>query len=262
VFHAIGRTRWIGMAATSGAVVSPSIEALGWPLLVLYGVGVIIATRRRAARSTLLLIVAVIVQSVSLYVVAWSAGASTPYMSFKMFYLAIYPLAVLGVLPLAVALEALKRDQRWQPALAWSIVVVLALLYARQPSLPPSKAVVSNDLYVAGRWLRANVEAACAEYVVPNADTAYWLHLAVLGNPRMTARVADNNTFDPARNVFRWLQPGGLPYAIVNVPTAPREVFNDADQLEQFGTAAVLRRTGAASCPDAQRVARAVLLTP
>jgi hypothetical protein len=228
----------------------------------LYGVGVIIATRRRAARSTLLLIVAVIVQSVSLYVVAWSAGASTPYMSFKMFYLAIYPLAVLGVLPLAVALEALKRDQRWQPALAWSIVVVLALLYARQPSLPPSKAVVSNDLYVAGRWLRANVEAACAEYVVPNADTAYWLHLAVLGNPRMTARVADNNTFDPARNVFRWLQPGGLPYAIVNVPTAPREVFNDADQLEQFGTAAVLRRTGAASCPDAQRVARAVLLTP
>jgi hypothetical protein len=118
------------------------------------------------------------------------------------------------------------------------------------------QAVVSRDLDVAGRWARANMEAACFEYLVSNADTAYWLHLAVLGNPRLTSRTGNNDTFDPSRNVLRWLQPGGLPYAIVHVPTASKDVFEDADRLADFGTAAVLRRSGPASCPDAQRFAR------
>jgi asparagine N-glycosylation enzyme membrane subunit Stt3 len=183
-------------------------------------------------------------------------------MAFKMVYLLIYPLAVLAACGVGVVFARLMTRAPnaggLAAASAWFLVVLLAAAAREQfQTLRPRVAVVSQDLELAGRWARAHVEAACFEYLVPNADTAYWLHLAVLGNPRLTARTADNGTFDPSRNVLRWMQPGGLPYAIAHLPTASKDVLQDADRLEDFGTAAVLRRTSPASCPDAQRFAAA-----
>ena len=45
--------------------------------------------------------------------------------------------------------------------------------------------------------------------------SAYWLHLAVLGNARQRPRSIENDTYEPRRAVIRWIEPGGLPYAIV-----------------------------------------------
>jgi hypothetical protein len=83
----------------------------------------------------------------------------------------------------------------------------------------------------------------------------YWLHLAVLGNARVSARTGDPDTFVPARAVARWIEPGGLPFAIAHIPTLPKEVLNDVDVLEQFGAAAVVLRRGPSFCADSQRYA-------
>jgi hypothetical protein len=258
--HFARSSDWLRIAATSGGVVQPSIDAFGTPFVVFAGVGVLASLRQRAARTTLLLVLATLVQSAALFAVARSAGATTPYMAYKMFYLLVYPLAALCACGMGVVIAlALKRAPHAggvAAAGAWLLLLVTAAATREQfQELRLRPAAVSHDLAVAGRWARANMEAACFEYLVPNADMAYWLHLAVLGNPRMTERTADDNTFDPSRNVLRWMQPGGLPYAIVHLPTASKDVFRDADRIEEFGTAAILRRTGPAACPDAQRFA-------
>jgi hypothetical protein len=248
--HFAGRAGWVRMAATSGGVVEPSIAAFGKPFVVIAVVGVLASLRQRQTRTTLLLVLAIAVQSATLFAIARSAGAATPYMAYKMFYLLVYPIAVLAAAGIGAFL---KRTA----SVAWVLLLIAgAAEWEQVRALRLRQAVVSRDLDVAGRWARANMEAACFEYLVSNADTAYWLHLAVLGNPRLTSRTGNNDTFDPSRNVLRWLQPGGLPYAIVHVPTASKDVFEDADRLADFGTAAVLRRSGPASCPDAQRFAR------
>ena len=260
--HFAGRAGWLRMAAATGAVLRPEIAAFGWFFVVLSAVGLLASLLERRARTTLLFVIALVVQAASLYAVARSAGASTPYMAFKMAYLAVYPLAVLAACGIGVMLTVRMRPPAeaggFAAAVCWVLLIVVAAAAREQwQTLRPRPAIVSRDLDIAGRWARANIEAACFEYLVPNADTAYWLHLAVLGNPRLTARAGDNATFDPSRNVLRWLQPGGLPYAIVHLPTASKDVFQDADRLEEFGTAAILRRTGPASCPEAQRFAEA-----
>lgn len=258
--HFARSSSWVRIAATSGGVVQPSIGAFGTPFVVTAALGILASLRQRAARTTILLVLAILVQSAALFAVARSAGASTPYMAYKMFYLLVYPLAALCACGLGVAIAyALKRAPNaggLASASAWLLLLVTAAATREQfQELRLRPAAVSYDLAVAGRWARANMEAACFEYLVPNAEMAYWLHLAVLGNPRMTERTADDNTFEPSRSVLRWMQPGGLPYAIVHLPTASTDVFRDADQLEEFGTAAILRRTGPAACPDAQRFA-------
>lgn len=260
--HFAGSANWVRIAATSGGVLQPSLAVFGPAFVVFAAVGVLASLFHRPTRSTLLFAVAIVVQAASLFAVARSAGASTPYMAFKMVYLLIYPLAVLAACGVGVVVARAMRRAPNAGAVAvagaWLLVIVMAAAAREQlQTVRPRPAVVSHDLERAGRWARANVEAACFEYLVPNADTAYWLHLAVLGNPRLTPRTADNNTFDPSRSVLRWMQPGGLPYAIVHLPTASRDVLQDTDRLEEFGTAAVLRRTGPASCPDAQRFAAA-----
>jgi hypothetical protein len=180
-----------------------------------------------------------------------------------MVYLLVYPLGVLGALAVAWIVHAVKarfagRVPRYAAALiAWTLLIIAAVVSMRAPSHAGARRqpIVSSDLYDAGRWARAQLESACVDYLVPQADTAYWLHLAVLGNPRSSLRTANPDTFEPARAVARWIEPGGLPYAIAHLPTLPKEVLNDVDILEQFGDAAVVKRRGPSFCPEAQRFA-------
>ena len=130
-------------------------------------------------------------------------------------------------------------------------VAVLGGVVGRQAFRAPiQKPMVSESLYLAGQWARVHVEPTCVDYIVGHDNTAYWLHLAVLGNRRMSARTADDSTFITPDAIIRWIKPGGLPYAVADLGTLPRDVLTEADELARFGTAVVIKRRGEASCSE------------
>jgi len=147
--HLYGRWGWLGMVRTSGAVLAPSVASLGWLLPVLALIGLLISARDRDARVSLVLLLVIALQALTLFVLARARGASTPYMAFKMVYLAIYPMAVFG----AIAMGRLRSS-----TIGWILASVLVLIAVR-PALtaPRTLPVVDLDLYEAGKWVRANV---------------------------------------------------------------------------------------------------------
>lgn len=255
--HALGRVRAAAIAGTSGFVVWPSIDLFGWWFLVLALGGAILAATDWRARSIVWLLAAIAVQAAALFVLASRSGADRPYLALKMVYLAVYPLAISGGLALAFVAQpfrpAIARLKPRDPAalLAWPIVAILAIVVAR-PLIkdPRPKPVVSEPMFLAGRWARTNLPAACVDYLVPDNYAAYWLHLAVLGNARQTARTRDNATFDWQQALVRWIQPEGLPFAIAgDVDALPKDIRTSVDVVERFGPAAVVRRRGQSRCP-------------
>jgi hypothetical protein len=245
--HAAGRLGWALIVRTSGAVLKPSLASVGWAFPLLGAAGAIVALRDRRARVTLAFLLAVVVQAVTLWVLSATIGAETPYMAYKMGYLAIYPLAILGALALhaVVARAAIPV----QATAGWVLAAVMMITIVR-PALnaPRPVPVVSMNLYDAGRWLRANVGATCADYLVGSADTAYWLHLAVLGNPRSSARTAEIDGFDPRQVMGQWVASLGRGYAVADLGLLPGEVRGKVEVLAQFGSAAVIRRPGVSRC--------------
>jgi hypothetical protein len=121
------------------------------------------------------------------------------------------------------------------------------LIAAVQPALnaPRAVAVVTDDLYAAGKWVRANGGAACTDYLVKDAETAYWLHLAVLGNPRAAERMQEVDRYDPRTAVGPWITSEGRTYAIADLRLLPAEVRSRVDVAAQFGSAAVIKRRDA-----------------
>jgi hypothetical protein len=85
---------------------------------------------------------------------------------------------------------------------------------------------------------------------VENADLAYWLHLAVLGQPRSSPRTADIDHYTVNRAAGRWLEGDGLPYAVALRALLPGEIVRDAKVLKEVGGAVVIERVGVA-CPSA-----------
>ena len=131
-----------------------------------------------------------------------------------MVYLALYPLAAAATLAVAVAWQmgidatGLTRNVEH---LAWVFVVAFTVVVARQGGgCAAAKPVIFQDAYLAGQWARAHVPAGCVDYLVADGDTPHWLHLAVLGNRRMTARTADDDTFDPKKAIVRWIIRAGF----------------------------------------------------
>jgi hypothetical protein len=257
IIHTIGRASWVGIVGTSGAVLLPSPATVGTWLPLLAFVGLVSATGDWRSRTLLVFSAAIIVQAAALWVVAEASGADTPYMAIKMTYLAIYPAIAAATIALAKGWNLLARLARPGSVLAgerirqiiWAAILVLAVLVswdaaARRKTTP----VVSDDLWQAGRWARQNVPPSCVDYLVRNEYTAYWLHLAVLGNARATERTADNDTFLTEPSFARWIVPGGLPYAIANLTILPSEIRSDVDVLYQTGSAAVVKRRGADIC--------------
>jgi len=244
---------------------------------VLGSSGVVVAATDRRTRSIVWLVAAVALQAAALFVVATRSGADRPYLALKMAYLAIYPLAVAASLSLGrvgwtgwtegrIAGQAgpsrlpsrLSRLSRLFRLLPWAIVAVVAILVLR-PLIkePRPKRVVSQPMYLAGRWSRANVPPACVDYLVRDDDSAYWLHLAVLGNARQTARTRDEATFDPKQALIRWIQPEGLPFAITDdFDALPKDIRTSVDVVQRFGPAGVIKRRGSSTCTEDNRRAR------
>ena len=286
--HAVGRMRALGIAGTTGFVVWPSVEMFGGWFLVLGSAGVVVAATDRRTRSIVWLVAAVALQAAALFVVATRSGADRPYLALKMAYLAIYPLAVAASLTLAAVWGWMggtgrmgwmgrigrmggvaRNGERSFPSspsspsrpsslLPWAIVAVVAVLVVR-PLIKEArpKAVVSQPMFLAGRWARTNVPPACVDYLVRDDDSAYWLHLAVLGNARQTARTRDEATFDPKQALIRWIQPEGLPFAITDdFDALPKDIRTSVDVVQRFGPAGVIKRRGSSTCTEHNRKAR------
>ena len=115
--------------------------------------------------------------------------------------------------------------------------------------VPRPTPTISESLLRAGQWARANTATGCVDYLVADSYSAYWLHLAVLGNARDSARSLENDTYEPQPALVRWIEPGGLPYAIVDdYSTLPKDIRESLDVVARFDRSAVVRRRGPAFC--------------
>lgn len=287
-----GRTAMLGMSGAAGAVLRPDIWTFDPVFLLLSGCGLIIASaallrdgRRDASASPhdgwraapiLGLVVGIALQAAVLYVQARIMGNASAYMTFKMFYLLPYPLAVLSALPLASLVRRITDRMHVThtfAGLGWSVALLVIVgvyvagvraagaygglgprLFAGKPrSLRPIVPPLSESILEAGVWAREHLPPGCIAYMVPDDDTSYWLHLAVLRNPRMSERSADLATYDMNQTIIRWLEPVGLPYAIADMTAIPRDVRSEFDVLAAFDTAAVVSRKGPSECVDQNR---------
>ena len=241
VIHSWNRWGWMVIVRTSGAVLHPSLESLGWLLPLLALGGALVALSDRRTRITVAMLLVIGLQAATLFAVAKAQGAPTPYMAFKMVYLAIYPMAVLA----AIAVARIASFRGGDSA-GWLVAAMLFGLAARPAlSAPRPVPVVDADLNAAGKWLRANGGAACSDYLVADAETAYWLHLAVLGNPRASERMREIDIYDPRAAVAPWITAEGRRYAIADLRLLPDEVRSRVRMAAQFGSAAVITRQDA-----------------
>jgi len=168
-----------------------------------------------------------------------------------MIYLAILPAAILGAAMLARAAEAAGRRLPATRTIAIAAPVIIAALLAkgRVPLTRPASPIAMSA-YEAGLWARDNTPPACVDYFSRHWLTGYWLHLDVLGNPRVSDRMRVE-TFDFPAVVGKWIEGKGLPYAIVeNLETVPRDARAEMLPLESFPPAAVVKNVKAGSDPN------------
>ena len=237
------------MVNAVGFAVRPSPRTLTWPFLVLGAGGLVRALINRRARTAAWLFLAIALQGAALSLTGRSSGATAPYLSLKMAYLAIYPLAVGAAALLGSAWRTALGPER-AARHAWGALVVVALGVGVSVAKAPSpRPVITQPLFLAGAWARAHLPPACVDYLVADGDSGYWLHLAVLGNPRAAGRSLENSTFEPKQAIVRWILPGGLPYAIAgDFDALPRDIRTNVDVLARFGPAAVVQRRGPSAC--------------
>jgi hypothetical protein len=253
--HARGRTGAAAIIAGAGYVEYPQVQMFGWWFLLPAAIGVAIAAFDRRSRSVALLAAAIALQMAALFVLSRRAGAARPYQALKTVYLAIYPLAVAGSLALArvvaIASSSIgKASKTAAMVLSSALIAALTVAAARSArQLPRHKPPVSEPLFQAGVWARANLRPECVDYVVEDPYTAYWLHIAVLRNARAAPRSTDDDTYVTEKEQVRWVEPQGLPYAIVqDFDGLPRDIRQNVDMVRRFGRAAVIKRRGPASC--------------
>jgi hypothetical protein len=235
--HSVGRTATVSLVGTSGAVSLPAMSVIGWWLPGLAAAGLIAATKAPPFRALVVFLVALGMQATALWLVARRSGASTPYMAIKMLYLAVYPLTAAATLAIARALT----KPRWA---ALAAVAMLAISGRHIAVMKKPVPIVARDLWSAGLWARAHAPAACVDYLVGNEYTAYWLHLAVLGNPRSAARSTNNDTYSTSASFARWLTDDiGAPYAVAKWSLLPADIRDRVKVLHRVGDAAVIARS-------------------
>jgi len=253
IMHAARHMGGLRMAGTGGFAIWPDARLVGRWFAALSAAGLFVAATERRSRSVTLLVVAIALQAIALVAAARSSGAAAPYLALKMFYLAIYPLGVGAALALAAVWRIAARVPRLRaPGVAWALMIALAIGVGRPlAAAPKPKPVVTLPVLLAAEWARNRMPPACIDYLVADGYAAYWLHLAVFGQPRASGRAMDDDTFEPKKALVRWILPGGLPYAITDdLEALPRDISSNVDVLARFGPAAVVKRRGAATCPE------------
>ena len=242
------------IVTSSGAVNAPSIAAFGVVFLVLAAAGAAFATRDRTARPVVMFIAATLATAGALAVLVVRAGSASFYMPFKMMYLLVPPAAVLGAFALARLTSMLPLASARARLLAPALPLIAAILLTggRLPTRPVrgSLTLPAHDV---GVWARGHVSPACVDYFSRYWLTGYWLHLDVLGNPRLSDRMRQE-TFDFPDVAAKWIQGRGLPYAIVeDMQAIPRELRPEMTPLYRSGPFVLVRNARPAACPDAAR---------
>ncbi|MGC4084891.1 MAG: hypothetical protein QM736_22950 [Vicinamibacterales bacterium] len=103
--YLVGRLGWLQLTGTGGSAPWPSVAAYSAPLIVLGGIGALLALVRPRGRATALFLTAIGLQAVAFYVLARRAGAPQPYMALKMGYLVLWPMAGCVVLVIGMLWE-------------------------------------------------------------------------------------------------------------------------------------------------------------
>jgi hypothetical protein len=254
--HGTSHAGGFRMAGTGGFAIWPTVGVLGRWFIALSAAGFLCCAAERRARTVTLLLAAIALQAAALFATAHASGAAAPYLALKMFYLAIYPLAIAIALALAAgwraAVRTVGRSGMRSPALAWLLVAFLGIAVARPLiAAPRPRPVVTQPALVAAEWARANMPPACIDYLVIDGYTAYWLHLAVFGHPRASGRALNDDTFEPKKGLDRWILPNGLPFAVADdFDALPRDIRTNVDVVARFGPAAVVKRRGPSTCPQ------------
>ena len=246
------------MVNAVGFAIWPSPRTLGWPFIVLAAAGLAWSVRDRRARSAAVLFAAIALQGAALIVTGLSSGAATPYLSLKMSYLAIYPLAVVSAARIASAWREVTRRPAATPLLAWVAVVVVilgvAIGAARSMAYRAAAEAGRHAAGVSRRRLGAHARAAGVRRL-PRRRRLHRL-LAAPGGARQPARrraTLVDDTFEPKQAIVRWILPDGLPYAIADhFDALPRDIREHVDVLARFGPAAVVQRRGAVGTATAQ----------
>jgi hypothetical protein len=254
--YVIGRLAWAGIVKTSGAVLTPSLRGFGLALILPGVAGLALAGGERRVRATAVVLGALALQAVALFAVAKSYGAHTPYMAYKMFYLAAAPLAVCAALALERIAAILAREARVAPlgngrvealAMTLALLVVGGAVVRAQVEAPPPRPAVTLPMAQAAAWLRVRGEVDCVDYLTTDWVSAYWLHVAELGHPRASRRTEDiTDRFDRRAVIGRWIDPRG-DYALgiaEDFDQLPRDARIGLEVLARFGPAAVVRRRG------------------
>ena len=264
LFHASMHPGGASIIGSSGAVTRPSTETVGAAFAALGLIGAFLAARpepsrgarpepsrgarpepsRGAARPLVVLLAVTGLQALALAAFDWRAASTSFYLPLKMVYLAVLPGAVLGALALAAAsatiasrLPVLRRVVPLVP-----LIAALLLVRGRIP-LQRQHGPLSEPSLAAGLWARGAVPPACVDYFARHWLTGYWLHLDVLGNPRLSDRMRAE-TFDFPDVVGKWIQGKGLPYAIVeDLAAVPRDARVDMRVLREFPPAALVQNT-------------------
>src|SRR5262249_58594266 len=82
------------MAGTGGFAIAPSAAVIPWAFLATAAAALVAAAFRRRTRIVALFAAAIALPPAPLFYVARASGAAAPYLAIKMFYLAIYPMAI------------------------------------------------------------------------------------------------------------------------------------------------------------------------
>jgi hypothetical protein len=236
--HLAGRTAALSIVATSGAVPQPSLASIGWVLPLLAVPGLVVATKTPAGRVIAALALGLAAQAGALWFLARQSGATTPYMALKMGHLAVYPLTAAAVLTLA----RLPRAHVWARLAA---LLAIGFALAHVPTRDRPVPTVAKDLWQAGMWAREHLPADDIDYLVRNEYTAYWLHLAVLGNSRADLRSMNDDTYLTAPSFARWIadaEADARRYAVARASVLPREIRERTRVLRQFGDAVIIER--------------------
>ena len=235
----------------SGAVTAPSLAVLGVAFLHFAVGGMLDALRQRATRLVSVFLVSTLLTALAL---AGLGGFRSLYMPFKMVYLAVLPGAVLAALLLAHAGNAFARRLRRGPVVGAGSALILAVLITHEPApVPRMRGSLSLPARDVGLWAHGHVPAACVDYFSKYWLTGYWLHLDVLGNPRLSDRMRQE-TFDFPDVAAKWIEGRGLPYAIVeDMQAIPREIRSEMTPMYQSGPFVLVRNARPAACAEAAR---------
>jgi len=235
--------------ASVGLAPVPSWQVFGAAFIAMAFAGTLMALREPVARTVVVFAAAIALQAIGLAALNRLAGSSSLYLPYKMVYLLVLPGAVLAAYSLAQLTAFVSSRSRFLGSVSWIIPILIAalLMWGRIPR-ERQHSPITESSHGAGVWAREHLPVACVDYFSRHWLTGYWLHLDVLGNPRVSPRMRVE-TFEFRDTVAKWIEGRGEPYAIVeDVSSLPHEVRPGMATLYRNGPVAVVQHAG--RCAD------------